>query len=89
MTLRTVASHLAAVKIRMAVGALASNAAKYKLDVALPAVHFLMHTAKGESGFGVPEVRKGPDWPETCGSMTVPACNAQRPVRASRALPVR
>jgi hypothetical protein len=50
MTLLAIASHLASMKVRMAIRALLSNAGKHKLGVALPAVQSHMHSAKRKTG---------------------------------------
>ncbi len=81
MALFAVASHLAPVDIRVAIGTVRSDISEYELDVALAALHPDVHPAQRVPGFVVIEVGRWTNRAPTRGSMTVLACNAEVPVR--------
>jgi hypothetical protein len=89
MTLLAVASHLAAMKIGMTIGALLSDAGEYLAGMTLPAVKPHVHPAKRKSGFRVLKIREWPNRPKTRRGVTISAGNSDRSVRAAFRLHIR
>jgi hypothetical protein len=89
MTLFAVASHLAAMKIGMTIGALPSDAGEYLTGMTLPAVHPSVHPAKRISGFRVFEIWEWPNRFITRRGVTASAGNSERSVRAALLLHIR
>ena len=89
VALRTVRAHFSLVDVGVAVLAILADVGKYRLDMALHALHFFVHAAKRVLGLIVIELRYRPDGPPTRGGMAVLAGNVQRAVRTTSALPLR
>ena len=56
VALRAIGTHLAAVNVRVAIGAIFSNVGEDRFGVALHALHFFVHAAEGVIGFVVIEL---------------------------------
>lgn len=84
VTLLAGAPHLAAVKIRVAIGTLLSDTGKNKPGVALPAFHARMHSAERERSLGVFEVGEWANRPVAGGRVAAAAGDFQRTVRTRR-----
>lgn len=81
MALLTVASHLAAVKIRMTIGALAADSFKFKTGVTSTAIHACVHAPERTTCFRVRKIRKRPERRECRGRVTGSACLPEHPMR--------
>ncbi len=66
MALLAVAPKLAAMNVRVAIGALGSDICKNKLPMALPAIHPLVHSHEGKSRCTMIEIWKWADRLESC-----------------------
>jgi hypothetical protein len=86
MALRAVRTHLAAVNIGMAIGAVFPDVAENRFGVALHAFHFFVHTAQGIAGFVVIELWNGSNGAPAGSGVAVFAGNTQRAVGISRGL---
>lgn len=77
VALRTVRAHFSLVDVGVAVLAIPANIREDRLDVALGALHFFMHSAKRILGLVVIELRNGADGPPAGSGMAVLARNRQ------------
>jgi len=86
VALRAIRAHLAAVNVCVAIGAVFPYIGKDGFGVALHALHFFVHAAKGVLGFVVIEFGDRANRPPTGGGMAIFAWNGERSVRAARGL---
>jgi hypothetical protein len=89
VALRAVRTHLTAVNIGMAIGAIFADVGENRLDVALNALHFFVHAAKGIASFAVIEFRCGFDGTPSSRGMAVFARNCKSTVRIAGSLLLR
>jgi hypothetical protein len=76
VALRAVWTHLAAVNVGVAIGAILADVSEHGLDVALHAGDFLVHAAQGIPGFAVIEFRRSFNRPPASRSVAVFARNS-------------
>ena len=81
VTLCAVGTHLAAMNVGVAIGAILSDIGEDRLDVARDALHVFVHATQGIVGLVVIEFRNGADGSPTGGGVTVLAGDRQRTVR--------
>jgi hypothetical protein len=86
VTLLAIRTHLPAVNVCVAIGAVLSHIGKDRLYVTLDARHFFMHATKRIVRLIVVELRDRPNRAPARRRVTVFARNRERPVRASRRL---
>jgi hypothetical protein len=77
MALRAVRTHLAAVDVGVAIGAVLAHVGEYGFYVALRALHFFMQAAEGVFRFVVIEFRDRADGPPARRGVTIFARNVQ------------
>lgn len=83
VALGAIRSHLAAVNIRVAIGAILADVSEHRLEVALNAFHLFVHAAQGIVGFVVVELGNGTDGAPTGGGVTVLARDRERAMGVS------
>ena len=88
VTLGAVCAELTAVDVRMAIRAVLADIGKNRLQVALYAVDFFVHTAKGISRGVVIKFGDGADGAPTGARVAILAWDGQRPVRTPCGLPL-
>jgi hypothetical protein len=81
--------HLPLVNVGVTVLTLFANVGKYRLDVALRALHFFVHTPQRILCLIVVELRHAADRAPSAGRVAVFAGNLQGPVRTSRGFALR
>ena len=89
VTPRAIRSHFPLVYIGMTVLTLLAGVGKHRLDVALRALHFFVHTPQWILRFVVIKFRHGADGAPSAGGVAVFAGNLQGPVRAARGFALR
>jgi hypothetical protein len=89
VALRAIWSHLAAMNVRVAIGAILAYVGEHWLDVALNALHFFVHAAEGIAGFAVIEFRRGFNGSPAGGSVAVFARHGEWAVRIAGSLLLR
>ena len=89
VALRAVRAHLCLVHVGVAVFTIPPHVSENRLDMALRALHFFVHTAQGILGLVVVEFGNCADGAPSGGRVAVFAGDRQRAVRASSALPLR
>jgi hypothetical protein len=88
VALCTIRAHFSLVDVGVAVLAIPANIREDRLDVALGALHFFMHSAKRILGLVVIELRNGADGPPAGSGMAVLARNRQGAVRTTGFAPL-
>ena len=78
MALRAVGAHLAAMNVRVAVGAIFADVGENRLHVALSAGHFFVHAAQRVFGFVVIKFGNSADGPPASGGVAILAGNGER-----------
>ena len=86
MALRAIGAHLAAMNIRVTIGAILADVREDGLHVALNAFHFFMQTAQGILRFIVIKLGNGADGTPTSGGVAVLAGNVERSMGIARGL---
>ena len=89
VTLRAIRPHLPLVNVSVAILAVLPHVSEHWLDVALRALHFFMHAAKGILGLVVVELRNGADGTPARGSVAVFTRYGKGTVRTSSGFPLR
>ena len=89
VTLRAIRPHLVLVHVGVAVLAILGHVRENRFDVALHALHLLVHATQRIIRFIVVEFRNGLDRPPCLGCVTVLTRNRQCPVRTTSRLPLR
>jgi len=84
-----ISPHLPLMNVGVTVLTLLAHVGKHRLDVALRALHFFVHTSQGILRFIVIEFRHGANGAPTSGRVAVFAGNLQRAVRAPRGFALR
>jgi hypothetical protein len=84
VTLGAIRAHLALVNVGMTVLTLLARVRKDRLDMALGAFHFFVHSAERILGLVVIKFRNWPDGSPTCGRVAILTGYSKRAVRASR-----
>lgn len=79
---------LAAMNVSVAVRAVLADVSKYRLEVALGAVHLFVHPAEGIPGAVVAELRDPANWRPTRARVAVLARDVERAVRTATGLPL-
>jgi len=86
VALCAIGAHFSLVDVGVAVLAILANVREDRLDVALTALHFFMHSAKRILGLVVIELRHGADGTPARSVVAVLTRNRKRPVRTSSGL---
>jgi hypothetical protein len=89
VALRAVWAHLAAVNVGVTIGAIFADVCENRLDVALNALHFFVHSAQGIAGFAVIEFRCGFDGTPSSRGVAVFTRNGKWAVRIAGSLLLR
>jgi len=89
VALRAIRAHLAAMNVRVTIGAIFPYIGEDRLGVALHALHFFVHAAKRVPGFVVIEFGDCANGPPTGSGVAIFAMNREGSVRATRGLLLR
>lgn len=89
VAIRAIRPHLALVHVGVAVATILRYIGEYRFNVALRALHFLVHAAKRIFCFVVIELRNRFDGSPGCRGMAVLTRNCKRSVRTTAVLPLR
>jgi len=84
VTLGAIRAHLALVNVGVTVLTLLARVRKDRLDMALRAFHFFVHSAQRILGLVMIKFRNWPDGPPTCGRVAIFTGHGKGTVRASR-----